>query len=115
VDFYFPKFKIEWEHSLKHSLIELGFQRSFSNQAEFFQMTSNPVGLKIGEVFHKAMVEVTETGTEAAAATVVKMKARAMVVVRHEAVAMRVDRPFIFIIRDESKNLPLFIGNIVSV
>jgi len=113
VQLFLPRFKIEFEMVLNQVLQNLGLKKSFSDSAQFDGMTPNPVGLKIGEVLHKAFVEVDEKGTEAAAATAVKMMARCAVVQKAQPKVMRVDRPFLFLIRQH--DLILFAGVITSV
>jgi serpin B len=62
-------------------------------------------------VLHKAYVAVDEAGTEAAAATAVEVE------VGEEASVpevMRVDRPFLFLIRDTEQGTILFLGRVVN-
>ena len=65
----------------------------------------------IGAVVHKAFVAVDEAGTEAAAATAVVMVESAR---PEPGVEMRVDRPFIFLIRDVPSGTILFLGWVVD-
>ncbi len=65
----------------------------------------------IFRVMHKAFVEVTEKGTEAAAATVVEVNDTGAA---SDDVSMLVDRPFLFVIHDVATNAPLFIGKITE-
>ena len=53
--------------------------------------------LYIGDVVHTAFVSVDESGTEAAAATAVMMQTESA---KPIPVEVKVDRPFIFVIRD---------------
>jgi serpin B len=69
------------------------------------------LNLVIKEVLHKAFVSVDEEGTEAAAATAVIMVEMAAVA---DATEMRIDRPFIFMIRDTGTNSPLFLGRVMN-
>jgi len=107
---HFPKFKVEYSVTLNDALKKLGVQKAFSSHAQFDQMTKDPQGLQISEVLHKAFVEVDEKGTEAAAATAVVMT-RCLVVKKPKE--MRVDHPFLFLIR--SDKTVLFAGLIHSV
>lgn len=104
-----PKFKFESGYELKPILSTLGMPIAFSNQADLSRM-SGKKDLKIDEVFHKAFVEVSEEGTEAAAAT-------AVVVVR-KSFSIPIDfianRPFLFIIRENASGNILFIGRMVN-
>ena len=82
---------------------------AFTSDADFTGM--DPEGLMyISQVFHKAFVAVDETGTEAAAATAVVMEDTAA----PETVEMRVDRPFLFLIRDNATGAIVFVGRVVN-
>lgn len=105
-----PRFKLESEFSLGKTLAGMGMPLAFSSQADFSGMTGNNE-LSISEVIHKAFVEVDESGTEAAAATAVIMRATAMPAMPRE---VTVDRPFIFLIRDIGTNSILFAGRVLD-
>ena len=66
--------------------------------------------LWIDTVKHKTFVEVNEEGTEAAAVTVVQMEYGP----GPPGFYMRVDRPFVFLIRENKSQTILFIGKIVE-
>lgn len=67
-----PKFQTTVDTSFNELLIGLGMPDAFSiATANFSSMTDTPVF--IDKVFHKAFVEVTEQGTEAAAATQIEL------------------------------------------
>eukprot|EP01101_Sappina_pedata_P008266 TRINITY_DN453_c0_g1_i2.p1 TRINITY_DN453_c0_g1~~TRINITY_DN453_c0_g1_i2.p1 ORF type:complete len:384 (+),score=182.14 TRINITY_DN453_c0_g1_i2:11-1162(+) len=112
VEVYLPRFKAEFEIKLNNVMQNLGVKEAFTDSADFDGMTDHPAGLKIGEVIHKAFVEVDEKGTEAAAATAVKMMMRCAVM-STPAPIVRADRPFIFLVR--SGELILFSGLINKV
>jgi serpin B len=66
---------------------------------------------KIGEVIHKAFVEVDEAGTEAAAATAVLMFKCTAAFTPPETRTFRVDQPFAFAIVDPTNTI-LFAGRV---
>jgi serpin B len=106
-----PGFKFESEFSLGNILSEMGMPTAFSgDQADFSGMTGNRE-LSISRVIHKAFVGVDESGTEAAAATAVVMRATAMPAMPQE---VTVDRPFIFLIRDIQTGAVIFVGRVVN-
>jgi serpin B len=105
-----PGFKYESEFSLGRMLAAMGMPIAFSGQADFSGMTGNRE-LSISEVVHKAFVAVDESGTEAAAATAVIMRATAMPVMPLE---VTVDRPFIFLIRDIQTGSVIFVGRVMN-
>ncbi|HEX9652945.1 MAG TPA: serpin family protein [bacterium] len=109
-----PKFTIEceFEETLKTVLTSLGMGIAFSGSADFTKMYK-PGGLFIDMVIHKTFVEVNEEGTEAAAVTVVEMSRTSAGGDRHIK-SMRVDRPFVFVIREQHSGTILFMGKIVE-
>src|SRR5262249_47030120 len=67
VEVALPRFKVTAEFKLKQPLMTMGMGRAFSD-ADFSGMTRRG-GIRVHEVVHKAVVDVNEKGTEAAAAT----------------------------------------------
>jgi serine protease inhibitor len=109
-DIYIPKFTLEYELGLNRVLKTMGMEIAFDpGRADFSKMYQGG-GVWIDTVKHKTYVEVNEEGTEAAAATVVEM-ARGP---GPPGFWMRVDRPFIFLIRENKSQTILFIGKIVE-
>ena len=105
-----PKFTFESGFKLAETLIQMGMPAAFGN-ADFSGMTGNR-DLFIGDVVHKAFVAVDEEGTEAAAATAVIMVEIARMI--EDAILMRLDRPFLFLIRDNDTGTILFIGRVLN-
>jgi len=104
-----PRFKTETSYQLKRQLEALGLQLAFSGQADFSGMTGTN-NLQLGEVFHGGFVDVTEKGTEAAAATAVS------VVLRNGSGSphFRCDRPFLYLIRHRPAGTVVFMGRFVK-
>jgi serpin B len=109
VNLTMPKFEYESEFRLGETLIEMGMPSAFGDAADFSGMDGT-LNLVIEEVVHKAFVAVDEAGTEAAAATAVIMVEKAIL----DIVKMRIDRPFIFMIRDNQTESILFLGRVVN-
>jgi serpin B len=107
IDLYLPKFRLEYEKTLNDMLKEMGMGIAFSGAADFTRIERSG-GLAISEVKHKTFVEVNEEGTEAAAATSVGIIRTSL------PPQMRVDRPFIFLIRERTSGAILFIGKITD-
>jgi serine protease inhibitor len=59
---------------------------------------------------HKALAEVNEEGTVAAAVTSIEVRAAS--VQPQEKFTMKVDRPFFFAIRDNTTGVNLFMGSV---
>ena len=107
-EIYLPRFRIEYKQELKETLQALGMNAAFAS-ADFTGMSSSRGHeLFISRVVQKSYVDVNEEGTEAAAATSVEVEVVSM------PVAVRVDRPFIFAIRERFSGTILFIGKVVD-
>ena len=107
-----PKFRAESEFSLRKELSTMGMPTTFTDKADFSGIDPKR-GLAISDVFHKAFVDVSEEGTEAAAATGTTMRTTAMRM-PEQAVVFRADHPFIFLIRDTRTGVVLFIGRLMN-
>ena len=105
-----PKFEFTSGFSVKKALAAMGMPDAFTDNADFSGMTGKR-DLFISDVIHKAFVSVDEAGTEAAAATAVIMAATSMPA---QPIAVTVDRPFIFLIRDNKTGAILFIGRVLD-
>ncbi len=111
-----PRFKVDPAQtlSLKDTLTKLGMPTAFAaDKADFTAMGVPPEPndrLYISNVFHKAFVDVNEAGTEAAAATAVVMGRSGGRPA--EPRALKIDRPFVFVIRDLDTGAALFIGRV---
>jgi serine protease inhibitor len=102
-----PRFKLEFKADLVRSLKAMGIQQAFSPTANFFGISDGQ--LYVSGVDHASFVEVNEEGTEAAAATDVRVAlTSAMPTVR--PFQMIVDRPFFFAIEDSATHSLLFMG-----
>ncbi|XP_077105698.1 alpha-1-antitrypsin-like [Ranitomeya variabilis] len=65
-----PKFSMSGEFDLKNVLEQLGMTEVFSDHADLSGITGDS-SLKLSKAVHKAMLQVDEEGTEAAAATAI--------------------------------------------
>jgi serpin B len=108
-----PRFKTSFKAKLGGLFQTAGMRRAFDlQQADFSGMTNRPpreAPLAINEVIHRAVIEVTEEGTEAAAATAVTMMTTSM---PSHIEPFVVDRPFLFYIVDQATGAILFQGRI---
>lgn len=110
VDLYLPKFKLAWEDTLNNELKAMGMRQAFIPDVAQFTRISRLMGnrLYIDFVKQKTFVDVNEAGTEAAAVTVVGVG------VTSAPVPVRIDRPFVFAIRERLSGAVLFLGKIVE-
>lgn len=107
-----PKFTTSWKRELTPDLNALGMRVPFvPDGADFTRMSSDGKHLYISSVLQKAWVSVDEEGTEAAAVTSTTITTTAA----HIIPSMRVDRPFLFFIRERLSGTILFMGKMVDV
>ena len=106
-----PKFKVEYDDKLSDNLKAMGMPSAFVNgKANFLRMVEpGAVSPFIDEVLHKTFIEVNESGTKAAAVTVVAMEDGATPD-PPKTITICLDRPFVYMIVDTENNLPVFIG-----
>ncbi|MGA3238027.1 MAG: serpin family protein [Bryobacteraceae bacterium] len=107
-----PKFRVEAAFSLREGLSAMGMPTAFTDQADFSGIDAKR-GLAISAIVHKAFVDVSEQGTEAAAATGIAVHA-ALARMPEPAVVFRADHPFLFLIRDTRTGVILFIGRLTN-
>ena len=105
-----PRFRYEAGFELRNTLTDLGMVDAFDDQADFSGIDGSHE-LFVEQVYHQAFVEVDEAGTEATAASAVTMARKGALQAEQE---MRVERPFLFVIRDIETNAILFIGHVVN-
>jgi len=109
-ELYLPKINIAFgTHSLKQELMDLGMTDVFKDCDALPRVGSQ---INVGDVLHKAVLQVDEEGTMAAAVTVVNLRAMARVVSPVHPFCMRVNRPFILVIADKQDGSFLFLGKI---
>jgi len=109
-----PKFEFDYELSMVNALRALGMIDAFdSDIANFSAMGETSDGaLYVGNVIHKTFISVDELGTRAGAATMVAMAGSAAPI---DPKVVNLDRPFLFAIIDNTTNLPIFIGTVLTI
>ena len=109
-----PKFGIETRANLADLLAAAGMPLAFDRLgADFTGIASPPEGpLYISKVIHQANIDVDEKGTEASAATAVVMATGGGP--DTESIVFKVDRPFLFVLRDVPTGAVLFMGRVVD-
>jgi serpin B len=105
-----PRFKMTYEVDLTGALRQVGVSAAFDPHGADFSAIDGMRDLHVSTVLHKAFIDVSEMGTEAAAATFGGM---ATLGIRrsHE---FNADHPFLFLIRDNTSGSVLFLGRVVD-
>ena len=108
-ELFIPKFKVEYEPKpdLNGILKKLGMEKAFSPAFADFSGISD-IRLFISQVKQKTFIEVDEKGTEAAAVTAIEMMFTS--VPAHPV--FRANRPFLFVIQENTTGTALFMGKI---
>ncbi|XP_037066698.1 serine protease inhibitor A3N-like [Peromyscus leucopus] len=109
-DLCMPKFSISTDYSLEKILPQLGIREVFSKEADLSRITGAK-DLIVSQVVHKAVLDVAETGTEAAAATGVKFTLKSA---KLDPFILSFDRPFLMIIFDTNTQTLLFLAKITN-
>jgi serine protease inhibitor len=110
VDLSLPRFKTAFKTELITPLRQAGMRLPFDpNRADFSPLSEER--LVISQIVHRAVIEVQEEGTEAAAATAIEMSCTSA---PPNPEPFRVDRPFLFYILDYATGAILFQGRIVD-
>lgn len=104
----FPEFTLASEQSLKKPLETMGMTLPFQSEADFSKISTGQK-LSVSEIVQKAKIEVSRTGTRAAAATDVAIAGMALA---EEEYTITCDRPFLYIISDLETGTPVFIGTV---
>ncbi|MCK4579005.1 MAG: serpin family protein [Candidatus Marinimicrobia bacterium] len=105
-----PRFKFQYKLKMNDVLKSLGMSVAFDGSNADFTRMRTEGGLFISRVLHQSFVQVDEEGTEAAAATIVEMMWTSVPSYQ----SFRVDRPFIFVIREHTSGAMLFMGKVMQ-
>jgi serpin B len=106
-----PKFRFDSDLDLRRPLQALGVHSALTPAADFSGIARQQ--LRVDQVVQRAHVEVDERGTTAAAATGASMRLVSMVVPK-PPLELRIDRPFLFAVRDRMTGAPLFVGQVTD-
>ncbi|HZD37145.1 MAG TPA: serpin family protein [Actinomycetes bacterium] len=107
-----PKFSFDSDLDLRGPLEALGMRTAFTDTADFSGI-SEEAAMRVDRVVQRAHVEVDERGTTAAAATGGTMRLVSAVIPR-PPIDLRVDRSFLFAVRDRMSGTLLFIGQVTN-
>ncbi|KAK1680524.1 hypothetical protein QYE76_041372 [Lolium multiflorum] len=120
--FRLPKFKISFSRKLSGVLRDMGLKVAFStNNADLSGMAPDVDDgsgmrkrLALQDVFHRAILEVNEEGTEAAAVTVCHMDVDEACFEDEPPVEFVADHPFAFFVLEEVSSAVVFAGHVLD-
>ncbi|NWH64289.1 A1AT protein, partial [Geococcyx californianus] len=106
-----PRFSISASYDVKSLFNKMGVTEVFSDQADLSGVAENTL-LKVSKAIHKAMVDVRENGTEAAAVTVIGIVPLSAEIPPPPRI--KFNRPFLMIILENITKSILFMGKIMN-
>lgn len=116
---FMPRFGIDTAAALGEPLKGLGMPLAFDQARADFSGLHVPKapgdGIYISAVIHQANIDVDEKGTDAAAATAVMVATGGCTgPAPAKSLTLRLDRPFLFVLRDVETGAILFMGRVVD-
>lgn len=108
VKVYIPKYSYEYDLNLKDDLNMLGMNDAFGDNANFSNMSKR--ALKVGDMLHKAKIDLTEKGVKASGVTVIFMEEGAML--KEKPLSISFNKPFMYLIRDKKTKDVWFVGTV---
>ncbi len=105
-----PRWESESMFGLVPQLQAMGIVDLFDDQRADLSGIADVEQLYVSDVIHQANVTVDEKGTEAAAATAVTVRALSA----GPSVSLIIDRPFLYLIRDNATGEILFLGRLLA-
>ncbi|GAB5573134.1 serpin A9 [Prionailurus iriomotensis] len=109
IEVFIPKFSISASYDLETILPKMGIWDAFNNNADFSGITKTDF-LQLSKVAHKAVLDVSEEGTEAAAATATKLIVRSKDSPSYTVI--RFNRSFLLLLIDKATDAILFLGKV---
>ena len=108
-----PRFKYDFNlDTFTEVLQTMGINDAFSEYAASFKNISEKVNVFVGTAIHKTHIELSESGTKAAAVTFFGME-KSMAALdedEQETIYISFDKPFVYMIRDTKTKEVLFFG-----
>ena len=108
-----PRFKLEYERNLNDDLMVLGMKAPFNEKTADFSLISNKERLFISNIQQKTFAQMDEEGMKTASATVIEWAG--MDNIEYTPVDFKVNRPFLYLIKEKSTSLVFFAGIMNSI
>ena len=116
VSLMLPRFKTEYSADLKAVFQKAGMTLPFdARRSDFSGLTGLPpqsAPTAIDQIVHRAVIEVSEESTEAAAATAIGIRVTSAMPA--QPLQFRVDRPFLYYLVDDATGAVLFQGRVMD-
>ncbi|KAL6624767.1 hypothetical protein ACP70R_032088 [Stipagrostis hirtigluma subsp. patula] len=112
-EFRLPKFKLSFSSEINGVLKAMGLKATFdAGKADLCDMLEGSLPLVVEHVFHKAVIEVNEKGTEATASTALTM--RLCCASFSEPVDFVANHPFVFFVVEEVSSAVVFMAHVLD-
>ncbi|XP_016000923.2 serpin A9 [Rousettus aegyptiacus] len=108
IEVFIPKFSISTSYDLETILPKMGIRDAFDKNADFSGITKRN-SLKVSKFAHKAVLNISEEGTEAAAATATKLTLRSK---DSSSRSILFNRSFLLLVIDRATETMLFLGKV---
>ncbi len=113
ISLWLPKFRVEAAAAeLVEPLAAVGIRTLFTDEADLTAVTGGAERLKVDAAVHKAVLTVDETGLEGAAATALMMVRAAGMLAPARPLEVKVDRPFLVLIRHQASGAIYFLARV---
>jgi serpin B len=118
VSLMLPRFKSEYSADLKNVFQKAGMTLPFdARRSDFSGLTGlspQQAPTAIDQIVHRAVIEVSEESTEAAATTAIGIRVTSVAPKPVEPLQFRIDRPFLYYLVDDATGAVLFQGRIAD-
>jgi serpin B len=109
-----PRFKLSFHSSVVGALDKLGLRLPFHEAADLSDMMDSGFPMFVSDVIHKAVIEVSEEGTKAAAVTMDMIKSPKKGRMQAPPVDFVADHPFAYFIVEEETEAVVFAGHVLD-
>ena len=109
-----PRVTVRGQASLREPLESAGVRTLFGPAADLAGVTDGREGLRLDAAVHKAVLTLDERGLEGAAATAMMMTRLAAMGAPPRPVPVRVDRPFLLLIRHRGTGTLYFLAQVTD-
>ena len=113
-----PAFDMDFSYTMNDALKDMGMPLSFDQKAaDFSELAKSKFddNIYVSDVIQKSKIQLTAKGTKAAAVTAITVDIENCVDIEMPLHSVKLDRPFVYVIYDRYRHLPVFIGTICDL